>query len=804
MRKARLAWAILGSLLLLVVLAAAAVYLVFRASLPDLDGTAPGGGLTAAATIERDALGVVTLRAANRGDLAWATGYAHGQDRFFQMDLARRLAAGELSGLFGAVALDNDKEMRVHRFRHVAGQVLERASATEREILERYAAGVNAGLQSLGSRPFEYWLLRGEPERWQAADSLLVVFAMYIDLTYSGFESEAARGRVRAALPDELYRFIYASGTEWDAPVVGGQLAVAPIPAASVYDLRSAHSPVTAGVFRRNSFGVGAGADAELAPGSNNWAVGGAHTASGVAIIANDMHLGLNVPIVWYRTRMQIVPPDADGPVLDLNGVTLPGTPLLVVGSNGHIAWGFTTSYGDWTDLVTLDVKAETPDRYATPDGEVPFEVVTERIEVRDREADVLEIRGTRWGPVVGEDTAGRPLVAAWTAHHATATNLVTMQLETARDVNTALDIAARSGIPPQNFVVADAAGSIGWTIMGQIPVRGGYDPHVPASWATPGSGWQGWVTPEAHPRIVNPSQGRIWTANARVVDGQALGLIGDGGYALGSRAGQIRDNLLALSSAREQDMLAIQLDDRVRVYDRWRDRLVQRLDAQALEGNARRTEARELVNAWKGHAAVDSAGFRIVRAWRDRMRRQVFASLTSAVPHAAPLEELRPPSQFEGPLWQLVSGEPAHLLDPRYPDWRTFELSVLDEVLTDLAEQCETLAACTWGRQNRARFRHPLSRAVPMLAEFLDMPGVELPGDTLAIRVQTPTFGASERFAVSPGRETDGYLHMPGGQSGHPLSPYYRAGFDAWVKGEPLPLLPGAAEHTLTLRPVQ
>jgi penicillin amidase len=163
----------------------------------------------------------------------------------------------------------------------------------------------------------------------------------------------------------------------------------------------------------------------------------------------------------------------------------------------------------------------------------------------------------------------------------------------------------------------------------------------------------------------------------------------------------------------------------------------------------------------------------------------------------------LRPPSQFEGPLWRLVDGEPPHLLDPRYPDWPAFELSVLDEVLADLASQCETLVACTWGKQNRARIRHPLSRAVPMLAEFLDMPAVELPGDTLAIRVQTPTFGASERFAVSPGRETEAYLHMPGGQSAHPLSPYYRAGFDAWVQGEPLPFLPGAAEHTLTLRPV-
>jgi len=793
MRKARLAWAILGSLLLLVIAAVVVVYATLRASLPDLDGRSDHASLSLAATIERDALGVVTLRAANRRDLAFATGYAHGQDRFFQMDLARRLAAGELSELFGEVALDNDREMRVHRFRRVAEEIFERASEPERAVLRSYAAGVNAGVQSLGSRPFEYWLVRSEPGDWFPVDSLLVVFAMYIDLTYSGFETEAARGRVRASLPEPLYRFIYASGTEWDAPVVGGQLAVEPVPASSVYDLRSLRAPVTATV---------ANELAELAPGSNNWAVAGAHTASGVAMVANDMHLGLNVPIIWYRARLQLVPPGADPPELDLAGVTLPGTPLMVVGSNGSIAWGFTNSYGDWTDLVALDVKPETPDRYATPEGDAPFEVVTERIRVRDRADEWFEIRLTRWGPVTGEDEQGRPVVSAWTAHHPSATNLAMMQLETARDVNVALDIAAHSGIPPQNFVVADSAGNIGWTIMGQIPVRAGYDPLVPASWATPGTGWQGWVAPEGHPRIVNPPQGRIWTANARVVDGQALELIGDGGYALGSRAGQIRDNLLALSSASEQDMLDVQLDDRVRVYDRWRDRLFQRLDPAALDGKPLRAQARDLLVAWNGHAALDSSGFRIVRGWRDRMRRHVFASLTSAVPRAVALEELRPPSQFEGPLWQLVTGEPPHLLDPRYTDWHAFELSVLDEVLADLASQCETLAACTWGKQNRARIRHPLSRAVPMLAEFLDMPAVELPGDTLAIRAQTPTFGASERFAVSPGREKDAYLHMPGGQSGHPLSPYYRAGFNAWVKGEPLPFLPGAAEHTLTLLP--
>lgn len=794
MRRLRLALLALALVVLAILVSA---YALLRSSLPTLDDELSDPALRAGVSIERDDFGVVTLRGANRADVAWATGYAHAQDRFFQMDLARRVAAGELAELFGAVALDADKARRIHQLRGVAREVLRRASSDERELIQRYAAGVNAGLASLSARPFEYWILRSKPAEWLPEDSVLVVYAMYIDLT-EAFDYDAMRGTIRATLPIELERFIYSAGSDWDAPLIGGALEVAPVPGPEIYDVRkfAPLQPTTPAEARL------AQEENEAALGSNNWAVAGLHTASGAALLANDMHLGLRVPSPWYRARLEVAPADDAPPSLEVTGVTLAGTPLVVAGSNGSIAWGFTNSYGDWCDLVLLDGEAAAPDRYLTPEGPRTLEHVREILRVHGGDDVVLEIRRTIWGPVMDEDHRGRLRAAVWTAHFPEATNLMLWQLERTVDVPSAVDIAARSGIPPQNLVVADRSGNIGWTIIGRIPLRVGFDPSVPASWSAPGVGWQGWLAPGAYPRLVNPPQGRIWTANQRTVDGAALDVLGDQGYAFGARAGQIRDALLARETLSERDMLAIQLDDRSRIHERWRKKLLEVLDEEAIVDHPARAEARRLVEGWLGRAATNSAGFRILRGWRDRLRDRTLAALTIEARTTDPDFTLTPPSRYEGPLWRLVDAEPLHLLDPAFASWRELELAMLDELIVELDAECGSLAACTWGKHNRVAIRHPLSRAIPLLASLTDMPMVELPGDIYTVRVQGTGFGASERFAVSPGHEEDGYLHMPGGQSGHPLSPYYRAGFQAWAEGRPLPFLPGAARHRLTFTP--
>jgi penicillin amidase len=247
--------------------------------------------------------------------------------------------------------------------------------------------------------------------------------------------------------------------------------------------------------------------------------------------------------------------------------------------------------------------------------------------------------------------------------------------------------------------------------------------------------------------------------------------------------------------------MLHIQLDDRAVFLSRWQGLLLSLLDGAAVEGKPERAAFRGLLAGWDARAGVDSVGYRLVRSYHDRLQQSVWDWILATLA-VQPEDELDPPAQFEAALWQLVTEQPLHLLARQYPDWHAFLLAQVDVTIQDLHRSCTDLAACSWGKRNLVRIRHPLSRALPGAAGFLDMPTLELPGDHDMPRVQEGAFGSSERFAVSPGHEEQGYLELPGGQSGHPLSPYYRAGFLGWAQGEPLPFLPGPAEHTLTLTP--
>jgi penicillin amidase len=512
------------------------------------------------------------------------------------------------------------------------------------------------------------------------------------------------------------------------------------------------------------------------------------------------MHLGLRVPNTWYRAS--IVRPDGLGGTLQVTGVTLPGTPTIAVGSNGHVAWGFTNSYGDWTDLVELLIDPKDPDVYRTPAGPRRFETIQERIRVKGGKDDLLEVKETIWGPVIGEDHLGRPRALAWTAHFPEAVNLGVDQLQTVRTLEEAMAVANRSGIPPQNFTVADETGRIGWTIIGKIPRRVGFDGRTPTSWADGSHRWDGWLAPEEYPRIVNPPSGRIWTANTRVLDGEALRVVGDGGYYLGARAWQIREDLMALEQATPRDLLAVQLDDRALLLERWRGLLLRTLSPEATKGHPGRAEMRRLLETtWTGRASVGSVAYRLVWELHGVLEDEVFTSITGQgdVPEE---DRYRPSAQFEGALWKIATERPPNLLDPRYASWDQEILAAVDATLKDLESQGRSLADRTWGERNTVRIQHPLSQAVPLLGRWLDVPARQLPGDEDMPRVQRPAFGASERMVVSPGHEETGIFHMPGGQSGHPLSPYYQKGVEAWEEGKATPFLPGPPVHKLRLVP--
>ncbi len=782
--------------LVLVVLVAGAtgfwLYGRLTASLPQLDGEVTLPGLAARVTVERDALGVPTIRGPSRADVARALGFLHGQERFFQMDLLRRSAAGELAELVGPAAVKRDRLARVHRFRDVARRAVERASDRERALLDAYAAGVNAGLAALGAPPFEYLLLRAEPAPWRPEDSVLTVLAMFMELQDEDGSRESDLGVLHDTLPEPLFDFLAPRGTEWDAPIVGEPFPQPPIPGPGVFDLRS-QPPLP-------KQAVTTPLEPEPVPlGSNNWAVAGSRTADGRAILADDMHLHIGIPNTWYRTSLVW---REDGEDRRMTGVSLPGTPAVVVGSNGHVAWGFTNSYGDYGDLVVLEGVPEDEDSYATPDGPRRIERITERIHVKDAADEELVVEETVWGPVIDRDHLGRRRALRWTAHDPEAVNLRMVDLESARSLPEALAVAARCGIPAQNFVCADGEGRIGWTIIGRIPRRVGFDGRLPGSWADGARRWDGWLDPAEYPRIVDPPDGLLWTANARVVGGDMLAEIGDGGYDLGARAKQIRDDLRAVDEPDEGDMLSIQLDDRAVFLTRWRDLELRTLTPEAVAQDPRRGELRSYIEDWGGRAVVDSVGYRMVRAFRLVLEQQVMEALTAPCREADSRFSYRQIPQREGPLWALVTERPPNLLDPAFHSWDEQLLAAVDATLDDVAEDGGPLSGRTWGEQNSPSFRHPLSSAVPFLARFLDIPPQPIPGDANMPRVQNGEHGASERLAVSPGHEAEGYLHMPIGQSGHPLSPHYRDSHPAWLAGRPTPFLPGPAANTLELLP--
>ncbi len=776
-------------------------------SLPRLDGRYALTGLTGPITVDRDLDGVPTIRGRSRIDVARATGFVHAQERFFQMDLSRRQAAGELSALIGPQTLDADRAARLHRMRAHAADAVAAASPGERALLEAYVAGVNAGLRALRTLPFEYLLLRVAPAPWTAEDSVLVLASMFFSLQESTAARESRVALTEDLLPPPLASFLLAPAGDWEAPIAGGLSPRVPVPGADVINLRSAAAGARAPAVRPAGSGSPlawlAGFDDEIR-GSNNWALSGAHTANGAALVADDMHLRIAVPNTWFRASFEWV--DAAG-AHRVTGVTLPGVPSVVVGSNGALAWGFTNATGDFSDLVLIDPDPRSPDRYLTPDGSQEYVRHRETLAVRGGTSAALDVRETIWGPIVDTDHRGRQRAVCWVPARPGGMNLRLFALETASTIDGVFAIAHDAGIPAQNLVVGDRNGRIAWTIAGRIPRRvEGFDGRVPASWSDGTRGWAGWLASDAYPRVVDPPSGRLWTANNRLVDGDMLRTIGDGGFDLGARARQIREDLQPLERATPADMLRVHLDDRAVFLTRWRDLALRTLTPAAVAGHAARREFRRLIDTtWTGRASVESAAYRLVRAFR------LEAATLALRPLLAPAlsADRRPATTvtawvrtIEAPVWTLVSEQPPHLLDPAYASWSDVLLAAIDRTCEVLTVDGGRLADRTWGEANTARIGHPLAAAIPMAGTWLNMPGDPLPGDSNMPRVQSPSGGASERLAVSPGHEADGYFHMPGGQSGHPLSPYYRRGHAAWVAGTPTPFLPGPAASTLILEP--
>ena len=646
-------------MIFLLLLSTGLFYVSLRKSLPSLEGEYAVAGLNAEVTIERDVYGIPTLQSASRQDIALGLGFLHAQERFFQMDLLRRNAAGELSALFGSVALKHDQTVRVHDFRRRAQAALKAMPADHAALLRAYTQGVNQGLEMLASRPFEYWLLRKTPLPWRVEDSFLCLYSMYLDLQHEDAGYERSLDFMKARLPADWYAFLKPRGVHlgaggidsWEAPLAGAYEQRLRLPQTPITEL--AH-PAT---FVASAFGD----HNTIALGSNSWGVSGRLSATGAAIVANDMHLGVRVPNIWYRASWWV---PANG--LRITGVTLPGSPVMVMGSNGRVAWGYTNSNGDWSDVIRLRLNAE-EDEYLTPGGWESLRIREHKIAV-GTDVHVHRSFNTRWGPVIGRDHEGNMLTMRWVAHDTEGANMNLLRMENVHTVEEGLALAATAGIPHQNLIIGERGGRLAWSIAGRIPRRGGDSPII-ADWSQREDNWRGYLTPREYPVIYAHGQERLWSANARMAANALFDVIGEGSYDIGIRAGSIRDQLFARQAFDEHSMLDIQLSTHNRLLEKWKPVMDEAIASLPREKSLR---IRKVLSEWDARADTHSRAYPLVRAFH----RQVMETLLGPIYQTLTAEGYAGfntnyvDNHLDNPLWLLVQERPPQALNPQFDSW--------------------------------------------------------------------------------------------------------------------------------------
>lgn len=759
------------------------------ASLPADSGKVTLPGISSRALVTSDLFGVPAIAAARRDDAYRVLGYLHARDRLFQMELMRRKSAGRLAELFGAKALDSDRKQRVYQMDRTARRIVAELPHAQREVLRAYTDGVNQYLEQARLLPPEFLALGHRPEAWRPEDSMLVVLAMF--QTLNGQEHDERMVSVMArALPDNLVTFLTPDTDPYAKSLLGGNAArrfSQSIPLEAFASL-SANSQTLAS---------NQAVDAEnVISGSNNWVVAGSRTADGRAIVANDMHLALGVPNIWYRADLRY----GDR---HLYGVTLPGVPGVVVGGNDDVAWGFTNVTGDFLDLIRLDVNPANPLQYRTAQGWVEFAEHREIIRVKGQPDCEITVRDTHWGPVSDRELLGHVVAIKWTALESRFVDLGLLDMDQPRNVLQAMAVMNRVGGPPQNVVIADRNGQIGWTYMGRFPLRRGFDGLISQSWADDAVYWDGFIPPDALPRLIDPDSGYIATANNRTLGRDYPYVIGHN-WSLSYRAYRIDELLNKQQRVTERDLLAIQLDARSEILEFYRELALTAL-AESPEADADLQRTRDAIAAWDGYMKTGSLGAPILSEFRTRLAAEVFEKVVAAGRVYDP--EFRYAwREMETPLRQLLTQRPKGVLDPRYQDdWQAMIVATLRQTVQALRNKYPAVEPdqLTWGMTHLVNLRHPFSNVASALSGILDMPAFDSDGcASFCVKVIDNAHGASERLVLSPSHPEHAIFHMPGGQSGHPLSPHYRDQQNFWRDGVALPLRSAATGDVLQFVP--
>jgi penicillin amidase len=785
-------------------LLAAGGYWYLRQSLPQTTGVLRLAGLDAPVEILRDAYGVPHIYARSVDDAYFALGFVHAQDRLWQMEMNRRLAAGRLAEILGPKALYTDRFLRTLGVRRAAEASFKNLDPDSRKSLAAYAAGVNAFLATGRVLPPEFWILRDTPEPWTPVDSISWTKMMAWDLG-GNWKNELLRMSLARTLPVErIEQFL--------PPYPGDAPQTLP-------DLHQLYAALGGDAWR---LAADTARVAELLPswqaegvGSNNWVVSGARSASGKPLLANDPHLGLSAPPVWYFAQLH-------APGMDVIGATLPGVPGVVLGRNTRIAWGFTNTGPDVQDLYLEKLEGE--GEYLTPQGPRPFLRLDETIKVRGEPDQKLAVRISRHGPVVSEvlraaqglAPRGHVLAFAWTAlADDDASVRALFKLGQAHDWKGFLAAARDLGAPQQNIVYADVDGNIGFVAAGRVPVR---KPDNDLKGLAPAPGWlakydwSGYIPFDELPQSYNPASGVIVTANNKIVPpGYKHWITSE--WQPPYRAERIEELLAAVprhtvpSFARMQaDIVSLPL----------RGLLPRLLATKPRTREA--AQALALLARWDGAMGIERPEPLIAMAWWRELTRALYADELGE----AFRPNWLPRAEFVADVLADKDGAARWCDDVRTPATETCDEILarsLDAALADLRKRYGSdMMAWRWGAAHVALHEHRPFGRVPWLARWFDI-SVPSPGGPYTVDVGRSNFfddarPFANRHAPSlraiydlADPEASLYIHS-GGQSGNPLSRDYRAFSAAWARGEYIRMtaertrLEAAGVRRLTLQP--
>ena len=770
----------------LIVVLAGGFYLYLLSSLPQTEGRIELRGPKAAIRIERDADGVPRITAQDDDDAAFGLGFAHAQDRLFQMELQRRYAAGRLAEIFGPKAAPVDKQMRVLGLYRAAESEIAYLSPAVNRAFQAYAAGVNAFLASRrGALPPEFVLLHFRPEPWREADSLVwgKLMAFQLDGNYRG---ELLRARMARSIPPADLEFLYPQYPK-DAPTTLAMMLpiYRRLALGRIYD----QLPPTAGPHYE----------------SNNWVVDGRHSKSGKPLLANDPHLGFGAPGFWYLARLKT-------PNGEIAGATAAGVPLVVIGHNQHIAWGFTTTTADVEDLFVEKVDPADPGRYLTPQGSAPFATRQERIVVRGAAPITLTVRTTRHGPVLSDVLPSGAADPGYVlALSATFLMPQDRSAEALWNADRATDWASFRAAwrdfvgPMQNTVYADDSGTIGFIAAGLAPIRGKGEGWMPAPGWTGEYDWKGFIPFAALPQATNPASGHFVSANNKIVpDSYPYFLSRD--WDLPNRAERI-EALLARTPVQSPASSAAIQADTFSLMAKQLVPLMTRIDP----ADATAREAIGRLQHWDFHMDRDQVAPLLFTAWlREFSHAILFGRFGDAV---AGYWDLKPQ------LIEAVLGQrPDWCADPKRPGAETCATRLAQSLAAALAELRHAyggdMATWQWGRAHVAIFANPVFGQIPVLRDWA---GASIStagaydtvdrGPSLIRNDADPfeqVFGAGLRMITDLAAPAQSRMMIAPGQSGNPLSRHFADLVRRWR--DFAWLVPGraAAVSTLELAPAR